>query len=125
VEAGSGELVTSDESTVIAKPFLDPIVVEDGQCDGCLSDPSGTDEGNGLEVFSETDDLLNQFVAPKNGSRWWGWRFSVNARCKTSDTGFTDGPKFKPGLSLDNGQESFIIDYSTMKTAQQSLTGTN
>ena len=29
----SGELVAPDESTVISKPFLDPIVVEDGEGD--------------------------------------------------------------------------------------------
>jgi hypothetical protein len=91
VKAGSGELVTSDKSAVITKPFLDPIVVENGQCDGCLADPSGTDEGNGLQVFSETDDLLNRLVASENGPRWWGWRFSANARCKMSNIGFTDG----------------------------------
>jgi hypothetical protein len=38
-----GELVTPDEPPVVAKPLLDPIVVEDGQDDGCLSNSTSTD----------------------------------------------------------------------------------
>ena len=57
--ARRGELVTADESTVIAKPFLDAIVVEDGQRDGCLADPPGTDESDGFQVFGEVNDLLD------------------------------------------------------------------
>jgi hypothetical protein len=59
------ELITTDKSTVVAKPVLDPIVVEDGEGDGCLPNAPCADESNGLEVFSESDDLLNQFVASK------------------------------------------------------------
>ena len=39
-----GELVATDETTVVAKSFLDAIVMEDGQGDGCLADSPCTDE---------------------------------------------------------------------------------
>jgi len=42
----SGELVATDESTVITKPFFDTIVVEDSQGDRCFSDSTWTDESN-------------------------------------------------------------------------------
>ena len=64
--------VTTDESTVISKPLLDSVVVEDGQSNRCFPDPSWTNEGEWGEVFCETDDLLDQIVAPKTGPRWWG-----------------------------------------------------
>ena len=51
--------VAANESSVIAEAFLDAIVMEDGQCDGRLADPSGTYESDRLEVFSKTDDLLD------------------------------------------------------------------
>ena len=51
--------VTADKSAVIPKPFLDAIVMENGQRDGRFSDPSGTYESDWFEVFSKTDDLLN------------------------------------------------------------------
>jgi hypothetical protein len=82
VRARSGELVTTNEPTIIAKPLPDAIVMEDGQRDGCFTDPSGTDESDGLQVFSETEDLLNQLITSKTSPRWWGRRFSVCARCK-------------------------------------------
>ena len=43
---GSGELITTDESTVVAKPFLDPIVVEDGQGNRGLANPARTNESD-------------------------------------------------------------------------------
>ena len=76
-----GELVTTDPSTMIAKPFLNPIVVEDGQRDGRLADPTGTYEGNGFEVLSKTNDLLDQVGASETCPRWW-WEFTVRARCE-------------------------------------------
>ena len=54
-----GELVATNESTVVAEPLLDPIVVENGQGDGCLSDSTSTDECDWGEVLSETDYLLD------------------------------------------------------------------
>ena len=54
-----GELVATDEPTVVAKPFLDAVIVEDGQGDGGLSDPTDTDEGEWGEIFCEADDLID------------------------------------------------------------------
>ena len=67
---------------MIAKPFLDPIAVKDGQRDGRLANPTGTYEGNGFEVLSETDDLLDQVRASETCPRWWRWEFTVRARCE-------------------------------------------
>jgi len=41
VGVGCGELITADEPSVVAKPLLDPIVVEDRQDGGCLADSAG------------------------------------------------------------------------------------
>ena len=60
-----GDLVATDESAVVAKPFLDPIVVEDGQGNGRFPNPPWTNESGWGETFSETNDLLDQFVASK------------------------------------------------------------
>ena len=70
----SSELVTANESSVISKPPLDTSVMEDGQGDGCLADPSDAYESDGIEVFREVDDSSNQFVASKAGS-WCRWRY--------------------------------------------------
>ena len=68
-ERGS-DLVTTDESTVIAKPLLDATVVEDSEGDGSLADSAGTDESDGSEAPCETNDLLDQLVASKEDTRW-------------------------------------------------------
>jgi hypothetical protein len=65
-----GELITSDESALFAKPLLDPIVVENSQSDGCLANPSDTNESNRNEVLGEIDYLLDQLVASKQVPRW-------------------------------------------------------
>ena len=67
-----GEFVATDKPTVMAKPFLDAIVVEDSQSDGGLANSASTDESDGREVFCEADDLLDQLVASKEGP-WWLW----------------------------------------------------
>ena len=67
-----GELVAADESPVVSKPFLDAIVVEDGQSDCRFPDPACADESNRSEVFCEADNVLDQVVAPETGPRWWG-----------------------------------------------------
>ena len=59
MSARSRELVTTDESTVVTKTALDPIVVENFECDGRFSNSTCTDESDGLEIFGETDDGLN------------------------------------------------------------------
>jgi hypothetical protein len=43
----------------LVEPFLDAIVVEDGQGNGCFPDATCTDESDWGEAFSETDDLLD------------------------------------------------------------------
>ena len=74
-----GELVAADEPTVGSEPCLDVIVVENGQSDGCFSDPSWTDESDRGNVFCETDDLLDQLVAPETGPRRLGRQLSGRA----------------------------------------------
>jgi len=64
------EFVARNESTVIAKPLLDTIVVEKGQGNGGLANPASTDEGDRNEVLGEIDYLLDQFVTSKEGPRW-------------------------------------------------------
>jgi len=71
----SGELVATDESTVVVKPFLDTMVVEDSQGDRCFPKSTWTNESDRCTVFSETDDPLNQLVTSETGLRWWGRGF--------------------------------------------------
>jgi hypothetical protein len=82
-----GELVATNEPTVVTEPLFDPIVVENGQGDGGLANSAGTDESDRSEVFCESNDLLDQLVASKAGPRWWWWGFSWYARwkCQTLD----------------------------------------
>ena len=68
----SWELITADESSVVAKPFLDAIVVEDGKSDRGFPDPPSTDESDGFKVFSEPDNPFNKLVAPEKCPRRWG-----------------------------------------------------
>ena len=68
----SRELVASDESTILAKPLLDAVVVKSSQSDRCLSNPANTNESGWDEIFRETNDFLDQLVAPETGPwRWW------------------------------------------------------
>ena len=75
-----GELVATDEPAVISKPLLDSIVMEDGQSDGCFPNPPWTDESDWSEIFCEANDLLDQVVTSKTGSRPWGRWLSKYAR---------------------------------------------
>ena len=59
MRARSRKLVASDETTVFAKPFLDPAMVKDGESDRRFPNPSRADESDGFEAFSESDDPLN------------------------------------------------------------------
>jgi len=43
---GGGKLITTDEVTVIAKPLLDPIVVENGQGDRGLPNSARANESD-------------------------------------------------------------------------------
>ena len=71
-----GELVTADEPTAVSKPLPDSVVVEDSQSNGCFSDSSCADEGDRNEIFCETDDILDQLVAPETGPWWRGRQLS-------------------------------------------------
>jgi hypothetical protein len=84
MRARSWELVTTNEPAVIAKSLLDAIVVEDGESDRRLPDPSCTDESDGYEGSGETNDLLDQLIAPETGSRRRGRWLSRYAgrKCK-------------------------------------------
>ena len=81
------ELITADKPPVLAKPFLDPIVVEDGQGNGCFPDPACTDESDWSEVFDKANDLLNQFVPSETGPRRRRRGFSRYAVFKCKVTG--------------------------------------
>ena len=70
VNARSGELITSDEPTLIAKPLLDPIVVENGEGNGRLANSASADESDWKKVPGEIDYFLDQFVASKEGPLW-------------------------------------------------------
>ena len=69
----------------MAKSLLDPVVVENGQGYGGLSDSASTDEGDWDEVLSEIDYLFDQLVASDERSWEWRWRFPGHAgfKCKT------------------------------------------
>ena len=54
-----GELVATDKPTVVPKPFLDAIVVENGQSDGRFPNPSCADESDWVEVFCEANNILD------------------------------------------------------------------
>ena len=71
-----GELVAADEPAVVSEPLPDSVVVEDGQSDGSFPDSLCTDEGDRSEILCETDDALDQIVAPETGPRRWGRQFS-------------------------------------------------
>ena len=79
-----GELVAPYESTVVAKPLLDPIVVEDRQGDRGLADSPSTDQSDRGELLGQIDYLLDQLVAAEECPWGQGWRFSGYARfgCK-------------------------------------------
>ena len=73
-------MVTPDKSTVMTKPLLDSIVVEDVQGDRGLANPARTDQSDWCELLSQIDNLLDQLVAAEE--RPWGkrWIFSGYAR---------------------------------------------
>ena len=70
-----GELVTADEPTVVAEPFLDAIVMEGGQGDRYFADSAGTNKSERSEVSCQTNDLLDQLVASIEDSWWRGWGY--------------------------------------------------
>jgi len=81
-----GELITPNESTVMTKPLLDPVVVEDGQGNRGLTDSASTDESDRGELLGQIDYLLDQLVTAEEGPWGQGWNFSRYARfgCETN-----------------------------------------
>ena len=64
------ELVAADESTVVAKPSLDTIMVENSKRDGGFADSPGTDESDWNKVLCGIDHLLYELITSEEGS----WR---------------------------------------------------
>ena len=69
----SRELVTTDELPVIAKPFLDAMVMEG---DICFPDATWADESDRTDTLSQIDNLLHQLSAPETCPGLWGRQFS-------------------------------------------------
>jgi hypothetical protein len=86
---GRRELVATDESPIITKPFLDTIVVQDGEDDRRFANATRTDEGDGIEILDDTNNGLDQIVAAKTSPRWGRRRLAKYARCKHEPLGFS------------------------------------
>ena len=67
---GGGELAATNESPVPAKTMFDPVVAEDGQDDGRLSDPPAPIRAIG-EALHNMNDFLNQLVTSEENPRLW------------------------------------------------------
>ena len=83
MSARSRELIATNESTVLAKSFLDTVVVEDREGDGRFPNPACADKSDGFQVFSEFDDPLNQPFASETSSWCRGRQFSEEDAMKT------------------------------------------
>ena len=66
------ELVASNKPTVLAKPLLDAMMMENSQCDGCLADSASTNKSDRSQILGETDDLFDQLVTSET-SPWRRW----------------------------------------------------
>ena len=82
MSARGRKLVATEEPTVVSEPFLDTIVMEDGQSNGCFPDSSWTDKSDWNEIFSETNNLLDQFVTSETDPRRRGRGFAGYAERK-------------------------------------------
>ena len=78
----SWELVTSNESTILAELLLDAMVMKNSASDRRLANPASTDESNRSEIFRVTDDLPDQLITSEAGPRWRWRRFPEYTRCK-------------------------------------------
>ena len=82
-----GELVATDEPTVVAKPVLDSIVVENGQGDGRFSNSASTNKSDRNKVLSQIDYLFDQLITSEEGPRRQRRGFSRYARSKRKIVG--------------------------------------
>jgi len=73
ISARGGELVATDEPTIVTKLLFDPIIVEDGQSGGRLANSTRADQSDWGEVFCETNDLFDQVVTSEEDPRSWRW----------------------------------------------------
>jgi hypothetical protein len=83
------ELIATHESSVVAKPALDAIVVKDSERNRCLPNPPCTDESEGFEIISKASDVLDQCIAPETSPGRRGRRLSNRDAIETSDCEFT------------------------------------
>ena len=65
MSARGWELIAADESAILAEPAFYAFIVEGRQNDGCLSNPSGTDQGDWRELLCQTGDLVDQLIPSK------------------------------------------------------------
>ena len=68
---GDGESVTPKESTVLATPLLDSVIMKDSECVRGLPDSACTDERRS-EISGQTNHLLDQLTTPKIGPQLAG-----------------------------------------------------
>jgi hypothetical protein len=52
-------LGTTDEPPVFTEPFLDAIVVENGESDRSFADTTGTDKSDGIEILDKANNPLD------------------------------------------------------------------
>ena len=69
MSTGGGELVTTDEPTVVTESLFDAVVMEDGQSDRRFANPAGTDESDRFQVLGKTNNLLDQPITSEKGPR--------------------------------------------------------
>ena len=83
MSTGSRKLIATHEPTVIAILVFDARVVEDGESDRCLPDPPCTDESDGLEIFGNSNNPLNEIVTSKTGPWRRGRKFPKGDTAET------------------------------------------
>ena len=79
------ELVATNKSTIISESLFDAIVVEDREGDGRLPGPSCTNQGNGFQILSQSNDLFNQFISTETDPWRRGRQFSSGGAVGTLD----------------------------------------
>ena len=112
MSARGRELIAANEPAVVAKPLLDPIVVENGQGNGGLADSACTNESNWGEALGEIDHLLDQYVASKHGPGWRRRRLSRCARFKYQILDPTGSLDCRPDLGLSNCECPFDDEWN-------------
>ena len=60
-------MIATDESAIVTEPFLYAAVVEDGESNGCFTNPPWTDKSDWSEIFDKTNNTLDELLAPEAG----------------------------------------------------------